>query len=244
MGAWQAFHFVLPSFLGELLTLHRGNPAGSAPHMRTPAHPACPAPACCRDSEDTHVPCSTVLGQFLQWAPLSQCYRTGALTDKCTGRCFTPAEDPQRAGTRTYLTGSCMVCSHDQQWEKRWNMLSSSAWRDGVPLAPTKRAARRVPVLRPPAYALSPWRGASHPWVPHPTAHRCCLQPGTNKPSLGTNPSPPGNTPQARTPGQPLPRQPLLASQERQSASHPLVPASQSLLTSPLRSSCLNLIWI
>lgn len=122
------------------------------------------------------------------------------LTDKCTGRCCTPTEDPQKAGTRTYLTGSCMVCSHDQQWEKRWNMLSSSAWRDGVSLAPTKRAARRVPVLRPPAYAFSPWRGASHPWVPRPTTHHCCLQPGTHKPSLGTNPSPPGNTPWARTP--------------------------------------------
>lgn len=57
----------------------------------------------------------------------------------------------------TYLTGSCMACSHDQQWEKRWNMLGSPARRDGLSSAPTKRAAWLLSVLRPPARACSPW---------------------------------------------------------------------------------------
>lgn len=41
-------------------------------------------------------------------------------------------------GTGTYLTGSCMACSHDQQWEKRWNMVCSPVQRGGLSLAPMK----------------------------------------------------------------------------------------------------------
>lgn len=105
-----------------------------------------------------------------------------------------PPGDPQGVGMGTYLTGSCMACSHDQQREKRWNMLSSLAWRDGLSSAPTKRAAQHVSGLRPPARACSPWLGDLTPGcpVPRPSTTASSLvhasQAGGQKPATGQYP--------------------------------------------------------
>lgn len=202
MQTRQVFQFVLPTFLRELLTLCRENPAGSVPCMCTPARPA-PLPAQILPdggAARTHV-CLALRfgdGSCNGHHSLSVTAPVSSLINMQVN--VVPPGKPRGAGTGTYLTGSCMACSHVQQWEKRWNMLGSPARRDSLSSAPTKRAARSVPMLRPPACAFSPWRGASHPRVPRPMAQHCCLQPGAHKPSLGTNPSPLGNTPWARTP--------------------------------------------
>lgn len=237
MQTSQVFHFVLPRFLGELPTLYRVNTPGTVPHMRTPALPA-PLPA-------QLLPAGGAARTRLCLAP-----RFGA--GSCNGhrsRSVTvlvpslkneqlnvvPPQEPQGAGIGTYLMGSCMACSHDQQLEKRWNMLS----RDGLFSAPMKRTYRCVLVLGPAACAFSPCLGASHPGMPRLTAQRCCLQPGAYKPGLGTNPSPSGQYPWL---------DPALAAPSHitgvQSGFHPLVLATQPVLASPLRSRCLNLIWI
>lgn len=122
------------------------------------------------------------------------------------------------AGTGTYLTGSCMACSHDQQWEKRWNMVCSPARRGGLSAAPTTGAAQRVPVLHPPLGCLFT-AGSISSGVPCPMAQHCCLQPGVHKPSLEKNPSwamPHGHRPCSQCPSH----------QGCHSASHLLIPSA------------------
>lgn len=70
--------------------------------------------------------------------------------------------------------GSCMACSHDQQWEKRWNMLGSST--EGWPLRFSTCEASSQAGLSASSSCLFFLMGASHPEVPHPRAQHCCLR--------------------------------------------------------------------
>lgn len=86
----------------------------------------------------------------------------------------------------TYLTGSCMACSHDQQWEKRWNILESHT--EGCPLFNTCEASS----------PLCPC--ASHLGETCLMAQHCCFQPGARETSLETNLSSPSHNPEGTDP--------------------------------------------
>lgn len=155
--AQQVFQFVPPALSGSCSTLHGGNPAGNAA-ARAPLPaplPSLPAGGATRTR-----------GCFAPPFGDGSCNRhrsrsVTALVPSLINTRVNVVAPGEPRGTRagSYLMGSCMACSHDQQWEKRWNMLR----RDGLSSAPTKRAAWCVPVLHPPARARCPWCRVSHP---------------------------------------------------------------------------------
>lgn len=130
MQTWQIFNFVLPRFPGEVTTLHRENIPGTVPHMHAPACPA-PLPAQLLPAGGA---VSTRLCLALRFGAGScNGHRSHSVTVPVPSLRneqvnVVPPQEPRGAGIGTYLMGSCMACSHDQQLEKRWNMLS----RDGL----------------------------------------------------------------------------------------------------------------
>lgn len=142
---------------------------------------------------------------------------------------------PPGAGAGSYLMGSWMACSQDQQWEKRWNMLGSPARRDG-PLFSTYRSEQ--PAVSP-GFVLLPMpaaRGGGHltPGCPVPRPRFAASSLVRTSQAWGQTPAPraisPGQPPPDNPPGHgPCPVSPFLYGG-----------STSRLLTysSPLRSPC------